>query len=248
MPLLEEYRELVDSAIDGLQDSLGRIDQGVDTVLHINRWASYELGQIEERHSSLTGQFKDFISSGLGFPIDSHNREAELKQTVLSLTANVYTKLDKVVIEMRIHAETLRLLKGVLDNIAITVIGDREKLQREKLKEKSYWRWIFRAYREKMADFDAKMEICAGFYAHAEQAYQVVTVTGFKMQQMRGELALFRDKLQEAPLYLESQGKGSLELFIGMLNNQVETLEATKKRTKRIKAEKIHRLEEKLKA
>jgi hypothetical protein len=246
LPLLKEYRELADGAIDGLQDTLARIDQGVDMTININSWASYELALIEERRSSMLAPLRDYVAAKFNFPANSLSTETEVRQALIGLTDGVQNKMSQVLVNMRRDSDTLRQLQDVLDNIAITVLGDKTKLQREKLKHKSYWKWLLRSYRDQMSDFDTKMEICAAFYAHVEQAFQVVSTTKFKMQQIRSELILFRDRLQEAPLHLQHNRKGSLQMYIKTLNTGVEALEASKKSTKLLKAERIRKLEAKL--
>ena len=250
LPLLKEYRELADEAIDGLQDTLARIDKAVDETIHINGWASFQLTQIDERASSPFAPIRELAARYLP-QTTGHERatsEAEIRTAMVQLTDRVQERLGVVLFDMRKHGDTLRRLQDVLDNIAITALGDRAKLQRTRLKEMSYWQWILKSYRDKMMDFDQKMAICAAFYEHVEQASQVVTVTRFKMGQMRSQLVHFRDVLQEAPLYLEGGQKGALQLYIKMLDSGVATLEATKKSTKVEKADKVKKLEVKLKA
>lgn len=137
-------------------------------------------------------------------------------------------------------------MKTVLDNIALAVLGDQETLRREKMSQKSYWKWILRSYRGTMSDFDTKMEMCAAFYAHTQKAVTVVATTQLKLQQMRGELVVYRDALQEAPLELRSGKTVSLQLYLNILKEGVNNLEATRKATKLLKREKVARLEESL--
>jgi hypothetical protein len=95
--------------------------------------------------------------------------------------------------------------------------------------QKLYWKWILRSYRNKMVDFDKRMEMCAAFSANTEQALKVITTTQLKMQQIRGELIIFWDALQEAPLQLGNGKSVSLQLYFDILKAGVNNLEENKK-------------------
>ncbi|KAN0099192.1 hypothetical protein V8E51_012967 [Hyaloscypha variabilis] len=120
-------------------------------------------------------------------------------------------------------------MKGLLDNIALVALGDQETLQRGKVSQKLYWKWILRSYRNKMVDFDERMEMCATFSANTEQALKVITTTQLKMQQIRGELIIFWDALQDAPLQLGNGKSVSLQLYFDILKAGVNNLEENKK-------------------
>jgi hypothetical protein len=159
------------------------------------------------------------------------------------LTDKFQADITKVLAQAQKQRGILVEMKGLLDNIALIALGDQETLQRVKMSQKSYCKWILRSYRNKMVDFDEKMEMCAAFYASTEQALKVITTTQLKMQQMRGELIIFRDALQEVPLQLENGKSVSLQLYLDILKAGVNNLEKTKRATKLLKQEKMKRLE-----
>ena len=149
--------------------------------------------------------------------------------------------------EAQRHHGQLNELKAILDSIALAALGDREILRKEKLSSASYWRWILRDYRDKMTDFNAKMEMCSHFYDHTEKALLVLSTTQIKMKQMKSQLKVLRDGLNDAPLMLDNGKQGSLRLYINALKGGVESLEATKKTTRRVKSEKMSRIDEAIK-
>ena len=61
MPLLDEYRQLSDEAIDGFQDWLSRIDQIVDKTIVINSWTEVKLSEIAQRDSSIFAPVNKFL-------------------------------------------------------------------------------------------------------------------------------------------------------------------------------------------
>ncbi|KAF8858556.1 hypothetical protein BDZ45DRAFT_785035 [Acephala macrosclerotiorum] len=237
MPLLNEYRDLVDATIDGLQDFLANIDQVVDDTIHINSWASYKLGRIEKRDASVLHVVTRSVYSLFSFR-DIHINKAGVRRVFLDMTASTQKQLEGVLREARFQRATLRKLKNVLDNIAITVLGDKAKLDEGKMQHASYWKWIFESHRAKLADFDTKMELCASFYSQMKQALNVVSGTQFKLQKMQGELSQMRQNLQDAPVVLIEES-APLQLYIHMLNSGVQRLEATRTATKMLKNEKI---------
>lgn len=154
------------------------------------------------------------------------------------MTAQTQKQLESVLMDARSQRESLRKLKVVLDNIAITVLGDNAKLDKEKMKHASYWKWIFKSHKNKMTDFDTKMELCASFYRETRQALGIVGATQLKLQRMQGELGQMRKNLQDAPVLLIGDGV-PLQLYIQMLNSGVERLEAMRSATKMVKDEKV---------
>ena len=247
MPLLHEYSDLADRSIDGLQDWLSRIDQVVDRTILINSWAEAELQRIEERDGSLMAPINNLVNKVFGTALGLLTTKGEVREAFFGLTEQVQVQVAKVVVEAQRYRGNLVELKAVLDNIAIAALGDASLLRREKLSQQSYWRWILREHRDKMAEFDSKMEMCAAFYRHTEQALTVISTTQIKMQQMRGQLIVFRDGLADAPLMIESGKTVSLRLYIDTLKAGLNNLEATRKSTKLLKAEKMRQLEESMK-
>lgn len=246
MPLLNEYRDLADSAIDGLQDWLSRIDQVVDQTILISSWAESQLRTIEARDSSMLAPVNRLISKIVGLPEGAMSTQVEVREAFFGLTEKVQAQVTKVLVEAQKQRGILVELKSVLDSIALAALGDSEVLRKEKLGQKSYWKWLLRSYRDKMSDFDAKMGMCAAFYSHTEKALTVVSTTQLKMQQMRGELLVFRDGLQDAPLMLEGGKTVSPQLYIDILKVSVENLKATKESTKLLKGDRMRKLEESL--
>lgn len=243
MPLLNEYRNLADSAIDGLQDWLSRIDQVVDQTILISSWAESQLRTIEAHDSSMLNRL---VSKIVGLPEGAMFTQVEVREAFFGLTEKVQVQVTKVLVEAQKQRGILVELKAVLDSIALAALGDSEVLRKEKLSQKSYWKWLLRSYRDKMSDFDAKMGMCAAFYSHTEKALTVVSTTQLKMQQMRGELLVFRDGLQDAPLMLEGGKTVSPQLYIDILKVSVENLKATKESTKLLKGDRMRKLEESL--
>ena len=168
MPLLNEYRQLSDHAIDGLQDWLSRIDHIVDKTIVINSWAEAQFLDIEQRETSVFMQVYKIVNDVFGLPILFFSTEAEVREAFFGLTGKVQADITKVLAQSPKQRGTLVDLKGILDNIALIAVGDRGKLQKEKMSQKSYRKWILRSYKDKMLDFDDKMEICAAFYANTE--------------------------------------------------------------------------------
>jgi hypothetical protein len=156
----------------------------------------------------------------------------------------VGTQVTKVVVEAQRHHGQLNELKAILDSIALAALGDKEVLRKEKLSQSSYWRWILRSHRDKMSDFDAKMEMCAHFYDHTEKALLVLSTTQIKIKQMKSQLKALRDGLNDAPLMLDHGMPAPLRLYIDALKGGVESLEATKQATRRVKAEKMSQIDE----
>lgn len=244
MPLLSEYQKLASTAIDGLQDWLLRIDQVVDNTILINAWAERQLETIEARESSPLAPINNIISRVFGQPEGVFATQGEVSQAFFGLTGKVEEQVTKVLFNAQRQHGILTELKNVLDSIALAALGDQEVLKQEKLGQKAYWKWVLRSHREKMKDFDAKMEMCANFYAHTEQAITVVSTTLIKLQQMRGELLVFRDGLQDTSLMLEGGKMVSLRLYIDVLKVGVSNLEETRKSTKLLKSKKIKEIEE----
>ena len=145
------------------------------------------------------------------------------------MAEKVQVDITKILAQAQKQRGALVDMKGLLDNIALVALGDQETLQRVKMSQKSYWKWILRSYRNKMVDFDEKMGMCAAFYANTEQALKVITTTQLKMQQIRGELIIFWDALQEAPLQLGNGKPVSLQLYFDILKAGVNNLEENKK-------------------
>lgn len=241
MPLLNEYRDVVDDTIDGLQDLLAKIDQVVDNTIHINRWASYEVSQIAERDTSILHIFKSMTTSALGIR-NNYTTEGAVVQTFLRSMTQTLKQLDGALINARFQRNKLRKLKAILDDIAITVLGDKHKLEQEKLGQASYWKRILHSHRRKLADFDTQAELCASFYRDTRQALLVVSGAQLKLQHIQGELRQLRNKVEEAPVLLLSDGI-PLQLYINTLNSDVERLEATKTATKQLKNERVKTLE-----
>ena len=244
MPLLREYSDLADRSIDGLQDWLARIDQVVDRTILINAWAETSLQKIEERDASLMAPINNLVNKVFGASLGHMTTENEVRQAFFGLTNQVQEQASKVVVEAQRQRGALVELKAILDSIAIAALGDKELLRREKMSKTSYWKWILRDYRNQMSEFDAKMEMCAHFYKHTEQAITVISTTQLKLQQMRGQLIVFRDGLSDAPLMLESGKAVSLRLYIDTLKAGVANLEATRDSTRLLKAEKMRELEQ----
>ena len=94
-----------------------------------------------------------------------------------------------------------------------------------------------------MSNFDAKMEMCASFYRHTEEALTVVELTQLKLQQLMGQVTVFRDGLEDVGLLLGDGDKFSPQLSIDMLKASVRSLEETRKSTKLLKGERMRRLE-----
>ena len=246
MPLLDEYRKLSDSAIDGFQDWLSRIGQIVDKTIVINSWTEEQLRGIEQRDSSFRAYFapiNKIVNQVFHLPRPFFSTEAEVREAFFGLTGKVQEDIIKVLAQSQMQRGVLVEMQGILDNIALIALGDRGKLQKGKMSQKSYWKWILRSYKHKMMDFDDKMEMSAAFYANTEQALKVIATTQLKMQQIRGELIVFRDALQEAPLQLENGKSVSLQLYIDILKAGVSNLEKTSKATKLLKQDKMKRLE-----
>jgi len=244
MPLLQDYRDTVDRTIDGLSDWLSNIDRVVDYTILINTWAESQLQRIEARESSLMTPLNNMINRVFGASLGFPTTEEEVRGEFFGLTEKVKTQVTKVVIEAQRHHGELNELKAILDSIALAALEDREILQKEKLNQTSYWRWILRAYRDKMSDFDAKMEMCAYFYDHTEKALLVLSTTQIKIKQIKSQLKALRDGLNDAPLMLDNGKPASLRLYIDALKGGVESLEATKKANRRVKAEKMSRIDE----
>jgi hypothetical protein len=243
MPLLKNYQELASTAIDGLQDWLSRIDQVVDKTILINSWAEAQLQTIEDRDSSPLAPINNAISWVFGHPEGMLKNQMEVREAFFGMTGKVEEQVTKVLFQAQKQRGILTELKDVLDSIALAALGDHEVLRKDQLSKKSYWKWVLRSHRTEMKDFDAKMEMCAAFYAHTEQALTVVSTTLIKLQQMKGELVVFRDGLQDASLMLEGGKMVSLRLYIDVLKAGVTNLEATRKSTKLLKGKKMREIE-----
>ena len=237
------YQNSVDKAIGSTLTTLGDIDRIVDASIHISNWAAYELEQIDDRPSSPLDPIKNFLGRiGLITP----TTEEEVRQVFVGMTDAVENRMNRVLTGMRIPDETLLQLRDVLENIAIFAVGDKAKLQREKLNQHSYWKFIFRSYRNKLSDFDTRMEICASFLDHVEKTYTVVSNTKFKMQQLRAEMIQFQDGIRGAPLALQGGSKNSLQPYINMLKSGVKSLEDGKYWAESLKEKKVEEMQQKL--
>ena len=244
MPLLGEYQQLASTAIDGLQDWLSRIDQVVDKTILINSWAEAQLQTLESRESSPLAPINNLVGRIFGQPEGVLATQGEVREAFFGLTGKVEEQVTKVLFQAQKQRGVLIELKDVLDSIALAALGDHEVLRKDQLGKKSYWKWVLRSHRDEMKDFEAKMEMCASFYAHTEQALTVVSTTLIKLQQMKGELLVFRDGLQDASLMLEGGKMVSLRLYIDVLKAGVNNLEATRKSTKLLKGKNMREIEE----
>ncbi|MCJ1396632.1 hypothetical protein MMC18_009523 [Xylographa bjoerkii] len=137
--------------------------------------------------------------------------------------------------------------EAVLNKIADAALEDSEKLQTEKLTEESYWKWIFRSHRKKVPAFDARMQMCAIYYAHTEKALTVISMTQSKVEEISAELLVFREQLEGAPMMLEGCKAGLLQLYIDILNAETERLEKSRRSSELIKEERMRKLEESVK-
>jgi hypothetical protein len=203
MSLLSEYSDLADSAIDGLQDFLAQIDQVVDRTILTTSWAESEMRRIEAWDSSTLASINKLIIKIVGLPADVLYTQVEVREALSGLTGKVQVQVIKVLSEAQNVREILGKVKDVLDSIALAALGDSEVLRKEKVSQISYWQWILQSYRDKMADFDAKIEMFSAFCINTEKAITVVsTTTQLKMQQIKAELRVFRKGLQGAPFIL----------------------------------------------
>lgn len=242
--MLREYSDLAQRSIDGLQDWLARIDQVVDRTILINSWAESSLHRVEERDASLMAPINNLVNKVFGVSIGGMKSEAEVRQAFFGLTNQVQEQASKVILEAQRQRGDLIELKAILDSIAIAVLGDKHLLRQEKMSKKVYWKWILREYRNQMSDFDAKMEMCAEFYKHTQQAITVISTTQLKLQQMRGQLIVFRDGLQDGPLMLDGGKTVPLRLYIDTLKAGIDNLETTRTATRQLKADKMRELEQ----
>jgi len=201
------------------------------------------LQKIEERDSSILAAVSKPVKRVLGFPDDIAFMQTEVRGAFSKLTGSVQTQVTKVLLEAQRERGKLGELKDLLVSIAIAALRDSKILEKERLKEKSYWKWILRSHREKISDFDVRVEMCASFYRYTEEALNVVELTHTKLQELMGQLTVFRDGLQNVGLSLEHGGEVSPQLSINMLKTSVERLEETRKSTKLLKGERMRRLE-----
>ena len=249
MSLLAEYRSLTDQAIDGQQRLLSTYDSLVDKTILIHSWGAYELAQIEKRDSSILAIATQLIGQTFGLSLlTPHSTEIDVRNAFFGLTEKIQGQVSKALFSVQAQLALLDDLRTVLDDIAFAAKGDGVILQREKLSQSSYWKWLFASYRDTMRDFDARMDMCARFYAHTEQAVEVINLTRDKMVGMKEGLRVFREGLEEAGWRLEGGGEVPLGLYLGALRDSVVHLERARGEAKVRRLEKVTRLQASLEA
>ena len=95
--------------------------------------------------------------------------------------------------------KALRLLsnfQNLLTELALNAEFDREDFSEEKLRHAAFWKRIFRSHRDKMRNFDKKMELCALMYMRMKAAQRVLGVTKNKVMEVRAGFSVFRNDIK----------------------------------------------------
>jgi hypothetical protein len=132
-------------------------------------------------------------------------------------------------------------MKATMESLAMIYLEDKEKLDNRRLSEKSFWRGILKPHRDKMANFERTVDMCARFYNMTEYTIEKNRMVELKMISIRSQLKAFQDNLALSNLWLESDMP--LAPYLQMLSGSVKTLEISDREAKKQKAEVMKRID-----
>ncbi|KAF3908974.1 hypothetical protein ABW20_dc0105471 [Dactylellina cionopaga] len=225
MPLLSDYDELVEKVVDGIQDCLALTDSLVEKTILTTSWAGSELQTIGDRDPVMEPMYS--LAIKMGVSIKHRTTEADVEAAFLTYTDRLQKQARDVLFEYQKLRENLTRLKKKLKEIAYGFKTEGVILEEKKFGESSYWKWILESHRNKMKDFDNKMELCAKFYRYSIEADEVIRFTIHRLQGIRGRIKALRNELETVPLQVQS-GPGSLKLTIDAIKASVTFLENSK--------------------
>jgi hypothetical protein len=243
-PIYEQIKYLSQSAMDGLQDWTIRIDQTVDWAIVIHDWAQKDLNMIQRRSSSSFGARVDNALRAVGLPMKLDTGEAEVVQTFFRLTEGISKGVTKALKEAQENRAILILLKDQLELLAQGLLEKKESFRSEKLREKNYWKSLFRHYRETMHDFDRRMEMCSEFYFYTEVAISQTRKVDLKAQDIRSQLKIFQEFIEEDQLMLSGPDPLPLQPYLDMLQVSVSNLGKSKEAAKLWEKEMMQKLDD----
>ncbi|KAF8858558.1 hypothetical protein BDZ45DRAFT_743197 [Acephala macrosclerotiorum] len=243
-PLLKRFQNTAQIAIDGLQETPWEIDELVSNITYINRWASYVLGNIKEADMSIENTLRRIYGPVIG--VQSNLTEVAFLQEFLSMTSRTKKFISKVALSCPSQVKAISKLKLILEDIAIIGLRQGTKLDYQRLKDNSYWNFLFRRYEAKLrrGNLDEIIAVYATFYRHTLEAQKFASSSQAMLQTIHREVGELQEKLVKASPATLSGQREFLQQYVDMLNVGVEALEASKAETSALQKEKMQNLKD----
>lgn len=219
-----------------------QLDQIVRNTIIITSWTEDELAGIQAKRSSLLAPVKDLLRKATGQPTSVALLEADVKKTFLDMTEQVSERVISALLQAQKVRGNLVEIKATMETFAMIYLKDGQKLDRHRLSERSFWRWILQSHRDKMANFEKTVSMCAKFYSMTENTIEKNKMVEVKMGDIRSQLKAFQDELSMASLWLRRDMP--LQPYLQMLSGTVKTLENSDKAAKKQKAKVMKRIDE----
>ncbi|KAK6339169.1 hypothetical protein TWF718_008592 [Orbilia javanica] len=222
--LVPEYNELLDKVVDGMHDCRAKTRSLVDDAIIYTDWTNTALRTIESRNNSLTA----LIYYRKWWPYEKSFAEMEVEKAFDEFTVKMENLAGDVYSKYVDLGRDLKMFERKLESIALALNMGRGAFERARLAEKSFWKELIglQSYRQHMGDIERKAELCSGFYKSALEALKVVDTTTLALSEARAGIRHLREQVGKATL---PRGKEwSLKLTIGLLENSVAELQASK--------------------
>ena len=167
--------------------------------------------------------------------------EVDVKKTFLEMTDQVSEQVVSALVQAQRVRRKLSEMKAIMETFAMIYLVDKNKLKNSRLSEESFWRWILRLHRGKMANFDKTVSMCAKFYETTEYTIEKNKMVELKMANIRSQLKAFQDNLSLSHLWLRRDMP--LQPYLQMLSASIKTLESSDRAAKKQKAKTTRRID-----
>jgi hypothetical protein len=218
MPKVNLYNTLLEKVVDGIQDAQLRTDTLIDNTISTYNWAEDQLEQIHSQKSSPMAPLR-VLAIKAGFPLTQLSDEQAMQETFYGYTNRLQKDAGAVIFQYQKTRGYIVKFRDLLDTLALAFAEEGVILDKKKLNDAAYWKWLLRSHRRKMKGYNEMMELCAKFYRHLMDGQKVIELTLFNMQEMRGRVHGLRDELAKAPLQLQGEANPSLRLTIDAIKS-----------------------------
>ncbi|KAK3381705.1 hypothetical protein B0H63DRAFT_546347 [Podospora didyma] len=251
LAVLKRHRDANDNAISCVENVLVPLDASVKAIITLSYGALKQLRLVDQRrqHAPLFAQFlHDFVAAGRGLPTRVEIMEGETQQIFVGLVDGVQMVVDDILHKVAENCgTTLPALKALPEqqpvrNGTLGALQDKNsggKLDLSRLKDKPYWQSIRRLnQRDAVEESKDPAESAVELFKQAEQACaEVVKATESTMQQIRKDLARFRNRLYLVRIPIEDTGAADkpapLQQYSEALENKVRILEESNRLPRR---------------
>lgn len=218
-----------------------QLDQIVKNTLIITSWTEDELIRIQDKQSSIFAPVKSLFSSITFQPNSVALLEIDVKNTFLDMTDQVSEQVVSALLQAQRVRGSLIEMKATMETFAMIYLEDGQKLDNRRLSEQAFWRRILKPHRDKMANFEKTVSMCAKFYNLTEYTIEKNRMVELKMISIRSQLKAFQDNISLSRLWL--QREMPLQPYLQMLSASVKTLETSDRAAKKQKVEVMKRID-----